>query len=294
MAESSPRAPDYVELHCHSAFSLLDGASPPEALVARAAALGQPALALTDHDDLGGAVRFAQAAREQGVGGIVGVELSVGMHHLVLLAESAAGYANLATLVTRARMDRPRGEPSVPLELVARHAAGVVALTGGPLGEVPALLAAGDAAGARRAAFALRDIFGDRLYVECWNHGLAEERRLVAALVPLARALGRPWVVTNDVRYAAPAGRPVHDLLTALRHNLPLDRLGTRLRPNGEWYLKSAAQMRRRWRHAPEGVRATREVAELLKKRGANVNALAKDGRSPMDMPPAPVPRLPP
>ena len=253
---------DYVELHAHSCFSLLDGASPPEALVARAALLGHPALALTDHDDFGGMVRFAQAAREHRVDGIVGVELSVGAHHLVLLAESAAGYANLATLVTRARMDRPRGEPSVSLELVARHADGVIALTGCPRGEIPALLAAGHAAAARRAAFRLRDIFGDRLYIECWNHGLGEERRLVAQLVPLAHALGRPWVVTNDVHYADPRGRPVHDLLTALRHNLPLDQLGTRLRPNGEWYLKSSAQMRRRWRHAPEGLRATREIAE--------------------------------
>jgi error-prone DNA polymerase len=253
---------DYVELHAHSCFSLLDGASSPEALVARAAALGQPALALTDHDDLGGAVRFAQAARERGVGGIVGVELTVGAHHLVLLAESAAGYANLATLVTRARMDRPRGEPSVPLELVARHAAGLIALTGCPRGEVPACLAAGDEAGARRAAFRLREVFGDRLYVECWNHGLAEERRVVAQLMALAKALGRPWLVTNDVHYAEPAGRRVHDLLVALRHGLPLDRLGTRLRPNGEWYLKSSAQMRRRWRHAPEGLGATREAAE--------------------------------
>ena len=81
-------------------------------------------------------------------------------------------------------MDRPRGEPSVPLELLARHADGVIALTGGPRGRVPSLLAAGDADGARRAACALRDIFGDRLVVECWDHGLAEERELVAQLMP--------------------------------------------------------------------------------------------------------------
>ncbi|HEX5635004.1 MAG TPA: PHP domain-containing protein, partial [Gemmatimonadales bacterium] len=199
--ESSAPPADYAELHCHSAFSLLDGASPPEALVARAADLGLPALALTDHDDLGGAVRFAAAGRERNVGAIVGVELTVGAHHLVLLAESGAGYANLATLVTRGRMDRPRGEPSVPLELVARYADGLVALTGCPGGEVPARLAAGDEAGARRAAFRLREIFGDRLYVECWDHGLAEERRTCERLVALARALGRPWVVTNDVHY---------------------------------------------------------------------------------------------
>ena len=116
----SPLSPlDFVELHCHSVFSLLDGASEPEALVARAKELGMPALALTDHDDLGGAVRFAQAARELGLGGIIGAELTVlvddARTHLVVLAESREGYGNLCTLITRSRMDSPRGEPAIPL-----------------------------------------------------------------------------------------------------------------------------------------------------------------------------------
>jgi error-prone DNA polymerase len=92
--------PAYVELHCHSAFSLLDGAALPETLVERAAQLGYPALALTDHDDLGGAVRFAQAAEEHRIGGIIGGEITVGAHHIVLLAENREGYGNLSTLIT--------------------------------------------------------------------------------------------------------------------------------------------------------------------------------------------------
>jgi error-prone DNA polymerase len=105
----------YVELHCHSAFSLLDGASPPEALVARAVALRYPALALTDRDELGGAVRFAVAAKEAGLAGIIGAEITMEAGGLVLLAESAEGYANLSTLVTRGRMDAARGTPRVSL-----------------------------------------------------------------------------------------------------------------------------------------------------------------------------------
>jgi error-prone DNA polymerase len=89
--------------------------------------------------------------------------------------------------------------------------------------------------------------------VECWHHGLPEERALVRALVPLARSAGVPWVVTNDVRYAEPAQRAVHDVLAALRHGRTLDAMGTRLHPNGEWYLKGPAAMRRAWRHAPAG-----------------------------------------
>jgi error-prone DNA polymerase len=275
----------YVELHCRSCFSLLDGAASPEGLIERAHALGQRALALTDHADLGGVVRFSGAGRIQGVETIIGAELTIMVNgerstvngtapptpftvhrspfmSLVLLAESATGYANISTLITRARMDCPRGSPAVPLDLLARHADGVTALTGGPRGWVPSLLAAGDTEGARRAATALRDIYGDHLVIECWDHGLPEEREIVAQLIPLAEWLGVPWIVANDVHYARPQDRRVHDVLAALRHKATLDQMGTRLRPNGEWYLKSAAQMTRRWHHALEGIRATVAIAE--------------------------------
>ena len=271
----------YVELHCHSAFSLLDGAASPEALAQRAAAIGLPALALTDHDDLGGAIRFAQAAHAARIVPITGAELTIEVptgadalgdsvdeasgvrrHHLTLLAETCEGYGNISTLITRARMDRPRGTPGVPLDLLARHAAGVVALTGCPRGWLPARLAAGDESGARAAAGTLHDIFGDRMVVECWDHGLPEEREITPKLIALAKTLGVPWVATNDVHYARVEDRAVHDVLCALRHARTLDVMGTRLRPNGEWHLRSAAQMLRRWRHAPEGVRATLAVAE--------------------------------
>ena len=310
---------DYVELHCHSAFSLLDGASSPEALVERARALGMRALALTDHDDLGGMVRFTQAAHSAGIEGIVGAELTVlvegddgdaepaasasaaprrkdgargarggdrgsrggapvekgpaargggpaepPLHatHLTLLAETREGYGNLSTLVTRARLDGARGRPGVPFDVLAAHSAGLMALTGCPRGWVPALVRRGDLAGARAAAGTLAEIFPGRLAIECWNHGLEEERAVVRHLLPLARALGVPWVVTNDVHYADPAGRTTHDVLCALRHERPLDAMGTRLRPSAEWHLRSGAQMMRRWRHAPEGLAATRAIAE--------------------------------
>ena len=273
----TPAAPDsYVELHCHSAYSLLDGASLPEVLVERAAALGQRALALTDHDELGGIVAFAEAARDRNIAGIIGAEVTVdasrrndhadadttALHHLVLLAESAEGYANLSTLVTHARMHAPRGRPSVSLDTLARHARGLFALTGCLRGLVPSLVARGDPDGACEAAATLLDIFDRRVAIECWNHSLEQERVVVPHLIAIARSLGVPWVVTNDVHYAEPRARIVHDVLSCLRHEHTLDEMGTRLRPNGEWYLKSAAQMRRRWQHAPDGIRATLAIAE--------------------------------
>ncbi len=268
----------YVELHCHSCFSLLDGAATPEALVERAHELGYPALALTDRHDLGGVVRFAEAGRDRSVGAIVGAETAVKgeegrvkgdpaslftLHpSLVLLVASPTGYANLSTLITHARMDCPRGEPAIPLELLARHSAGLIALSGPSTGPIASHLARGDEAGARQAASMLHDIFGDRLVIECWDHGLPEERELVAGLIPIAKWLGVRWAVTNDVRYARPADRRVHDVLTALRYRLPLDEMGTRLLPSDEWHLKPASAMVHRWRHAPEGIAATLAIAE--------------------------------
>jgi error-prone DNA polymerase len=256
----------YVELHCHSVFSLLDGASEPEALLARAKTLGMPALALTDHDDLGGAVRFALAARELDVRGIIGAELTVladeRRTHLVLLAETREGYGNIASLITRARMDTPRGEPAVALDTLARHTGGIFALTGCLRGWVPSRVAAGDLDGACEAAATLLDLFEGRLAIECWDHHLPEERDVVRHLIPLARSLNIPWVVTNDVHYALPTGRIVHDVLGALKHQRTLDEMGTRLRPNGEWYLKSAAQLRRRWQHDDAGLRASLTISE--------------------------------
>jgi len=282
--------PDYVELHCHSGFSLLDGASNPEALMARAAAIGLRAAALTDHDDLGGAVRWAEAGKEHGVDAIVGLEMTVGdadartdaqMHryaaersldvgasappcptsHLTLLAMDRTGYGNLSRLVTLARSGE-RGAPAAPWEAIERHAAGLFCLTGCPFGEVPRRLARGDEAGARERLGRLAEVFGGRVAVECWDHALATERAVVPKLVALAGSLDLPWAVTNDVHYATPAGRLVQDVLTCLRHQTTLDEAGTLLRPSGEWYLKRPERIAHRWRHYPEGIAATRAVAE--------------------------------
>jgi error-prone DNA polymerase len=280
------RPSQYVELHCHSAFSLLDGAALPEQLVERAAELGYPALALTDHDELGGAVRFGEAATESGIKAIIGAELTVlggpasrarlkssaaptapiagrsaESHHIVLLAQDRVGYGNLSTLITLAR-SKTRGEPCVDLDTLATHSAGLFALTGCPRGWVPTLAASGDVDAACDATATLLDIFDRRVAIECWDHGLPEERETSRHLIAVARALDIPWVVTNDVHYARARDRAVHDVLNCLKHKRTLDDMGTRLRPNGEWYLKSDAQMLRRWQHAPEGVRNTLAIAE--------------------------------
>jgi error-prone DNA polymerase len=155
-----------------------------------------------------------------------------------------------------------RGEARVTLDQLAAHASGLFALTGCPRGWVPVLAARGETDAACEAAASLLDIFDRRVAIECWDHGLPEERITTARLIEIARALDVPWVVTNDVHYARARDRMTHDVLCALRHQRPLDQMGTRLRPNAEWYLKSAAQIARRWRGNLDGVRTTVAIAE--------------------------------
>jgi error-prone DNA polymerase len=254
----------YIELHCHSGFSLLDGAANPEELIRRAKAVGMPAIALTDHDDLGGIVRWAEAGDMHGVNALVGVELTLAgppASHLTLLALDERGYRNISRLVTRARQG-DRGAARTTWDDLATHAEGLYCLTGCSFGAVPQHLARGEENAARERLGWLSDVFGGNVAVECWDHALAQERAVVPQLIALAGALDLPWVVTNDVHYATPRGRLVHDVLTCLRHQTTLDEAGTLLRPNAEWYLKRPEKIAHAWRHYPEAIAATRDIAE--------------------------------
>jgi DNA polymerase III alpha subunit len=153
--------PEYVELHCHTYFSLLDGASSPEALIKRAAALGHPALAITDHNGLYGAVRFWQAAREQGILPILGAELTlVDRSHIVLLAETRRGYANLCRLISAAQLAGQKGEPKLTLDMLAQHSEGLLGLSACRKGAIARCLLAHDPEGALASAY--RPVFEHR------------------------------------------------------------------------------------------------------------------------------------
>ncbi len=253
----------YAELHCHSAFSFLDGASVPEELAHRAKEIGLSALALTDHDDLGGIVRFASAAKELDLEGIVGAELTMeDDSHLILLAEDLQGYKNICHLITHARSNCLRGCPRVTYEKLYERSSGLIVLTGCPHGRIPSALAVDDFEQAQRAALELKDVFADRFYIELWNHYLQQESIIAARLLALSKQLAVPWVVTNNVHYAYPEKRIIHDVLTCLRHEVTLAAAGRRLRPNGSWYMKSPAEMAHLWRNYPEGIKNTLVVAE--------------------------------
>lgn len=195
---------DYVELHCHSHFSLLDGASSVEALVTRASALGMSSLALTDHDAVYGAVQFIKSARSQGVTPILGSELTLSTgHHLTLLVENEEGWGNLCTLISSARHHAAKGEALLPPTLLAEHSAGLIALSGCRKGEIAAALRHGDSAGAVQAAQRYQDWFGpDRFWIELQNHMLPDSQALTRRLAALARHLNIGYVATNNVHYA--------------------------------------------------------------------------------------------
>ncbi|HXW50383.1 MAG TPA: DNA polymerase III subunit alpha [Candidatus Acidoferrales bacterium] len=254
----------YAELHAHSNFTLLEGGSHPEELIARACELGLAAIALTDRDGLYGTVRFAQAGREDSVAAIVGAELTMeDASHLVVLVAHKTGYANLSRMLSRARLDRPRGQPATTYETLARHARGLIALSGCGHGGVPAALERGDMRAACDLATRLRDIFGwGNLWIELQRHLLPDDGPRIRALVSLAQMLELGIVATGGVHYARPEHRALADVLSCIRLKTTLDQAGTQLRPNGEYYLRSPDEMLRWFAEHPRAVHNSVAIAE--------------------------------
>ncbi|MBA3858654.1 MAG: error-prone DNA polymerase [Cyanobacteria bacterium PR.3.49] len=253
----------YAELHCHSSFSFLDGASNPEELVIRAKEIGLSALAITDHDDFGGIVRFAYSARELEFPAIIGCEVTIeDDSHLILLVENEQGYRNLSYMLTQSRMQKTRGNPRVSYQQLEERSDGLVALSGCPHGRIPSSLFLEHEYEAREIAGRLKEIFPQRFYIEVWNHFLNQEAVISRRLLELSDSLAIPWVVTNNVHYACPEGRMVHDVLTCLKHDVTLANAGRRLRANGSFYMKSPEEMVQLWRHDLTGIKNTIKVAD--------------------------------
>jgi error-prone DNA polymerase len=260
-----PCALDYVELRCRSAFSFLEAASNPEDLVARAAELDYPALALADCGGLYGIPRFHRAARDAGLRALVGAELRIARDEapdphgpgaaasdaLLLLVETPRGYRNLSRLITCGHARGGKEAAIATWEELEEHAGDLTALARGDAALAPALL--------DRA----RALFPDRrLWVDiCRQRTRAGEAANRRAAV-LAEAARVPVVASNDVRHARPADRRLFDALTCLRWKTNLDRAGRRLAPNAERHLRPRREMVERFADRPEWIRATREIAE--------------------------------
>ena len=252
----------FVHLHVHSPYSFLDGASSIEALLDRAAAFDMPALAITDHNALSGAVQFARAAAARGIQPLIGVELTLeGGYHLTLLACNRRGYSNLCRLISQAHLRAPRRLPALPHDALAPHSEGLIALSGCRRGEAVAHLRRGDVEQARAALLRLKRVFGPRLYVELVDLRLPGSRQLVRAVAELAAELGIEPVATNDVHYARKADFPVHDVLTCVRTLTRLEDVHPERRLNAENYLKSPREMEALF--LPDLGRALTNAAEI-------------------------------
>src|SRR5919198_3679404 len=256
----------YVELHCHSSYSFLDGASLPEELAVRAAELGYEALALTDHDGVYGSLEFVHAAKAFGVRAITGAEVTLAdRSHVTLLVETPRGYANLCRLITAAhahtrlpgRESQPPGEPALDQALLEELNDGLVCLSG--------CARHGLALRNPNAAARLARAFGrDRFFVELqrpYERGDARRRKL---LCDLAESLGVRTVATGDVHAHHPRRAPLQDVLVAVHNRTSLDGCEAERRGNNECVLLPPAEAIERFPEDPDAVARTVELAERL------------------------------
>ena len=270
-------AADFVHLHVHSDYSLLDGCAAPRALVGRAAEAGMRALALTDHGVLHGAVQFAVAAQECGIKPIIGCELYVarnsrrdrseadgrGIFHLTVLAENQEGYRNLCRLSSKGFLEGYYYRPRVDKELLREHSEGLIVLSGCLAGEIPSLLLAGDFEAARAACEWYLETFGrDRFFLELIDHGLADQKAVNRGLLELHRRLGIPIVATNDAHYLARTDAAVQDALLCIQTGKQLDDPGRLRMETDQLYLKDPAEMERTFHDVPEALANTVAIAE--------------------------------
>src|SRR5580704_3058085 len=265
---------EFVHLHVHSQYSLLDGAVKVKDLVKRVSALGMKGVALTDHGNMFGAISFYKAAKEGGIQAILGCELEVAVgshsHHLPLLASNHDGYKNLVWLVSRGHVQPdPSGPPGVPCvswDDVASHTKGLVALTGCMGGLVAqSILEEGAEAGARTLGRMKEAFDPGMLYVELQDHGLPEQPVLNGIAKDLAKRLSLPIVATNDVHYPEQSDAEAHLYLSCIKTGRSYEEARERHHGSSEMYLKSPEEMARVFPAHPQALRATLEIAERCK-----------------------------
>ncbi len=256
----------FVELHARSAFSFLEAAVLPEALAERAAALGQPAIALLDADGVYGAPRLYRACTRLGISARVGAEVTLtDGSRLPLLVEDREGYQNLCRLLTRIKMRAAKGAGAATLDELAEFAGGLVCLTGGGRGPVAAALAREGAPGGRRLLERLVSIYGrSNVFAELQRHLSRPEEARNDWLRGEAARLRLAPLATNEPRLVARRDRPLLDVLTCIREHVTLEQAGRRLARNSEHFMQSGPAMERLFADCPEAVANTGELAMRL------------------------------
>ncbi len=269
---------NFVHLHNHSHYSLLDGACKVDDLIHACQQFGMDTLALTDHGNMFGAIEFYIKAREAGIKPILGAEVYIApasrfdrtsskgakdaSFHLILLAKNELGYKNLMKLVSAGFLEGFYYKPRIDKELLREHASGLIALSACLKGEVPQRILQQDLAGAERAAIEFKDIFQDDFYFEIHRHNIPEEEIAIAGITQLSNKLNIPIVATNDTHYLKREHAFAHDILLCLQTGKSLEE-ENRMRFNTtEVYFKSPEEMEQLFHDFPEALRNTRLVAD--------------------------------
>jgi DNA polymerase-3 subunit alpha len=277
MAAPAPPT-NFVHLHNHSDYSLLDGAMKTGAMAKRAADLGQPALALTDHGNMFGAVEFYKACTDQGIKPIIGTEAYVTgdrhnrttdkrnkNYHMVLLAKNATGYQNLVQLSSQGFLEGFYYRPRIDRDLLSQHSEGIIGLSACMSGEPNFHLRTGNVKAAVEAAAAYRDILGkENYFLEIQNHGIEEEARIRQLMPEVAKQTGCPIIATNDCHFLDRDHHEAHDILMALQTGKTLND-PSRWRSNTpEIYFKSTEEMLALFQDWPDAVENTLRVADAV------------------------------
>jgi DNA polymerase III subunit alpha len=267
----------FVHLHCHTEYSLLDGAARIKDLILAAREQGMKALAITDHGVMYGVLDFYKEAKKQGVKPILGCEVYVAPrgrfdkapqldespYHLVLLAENEQGYRNLLKLVSLAYIDGFYYKPRVDKELLGKYSEGLIALSACLGGEVSGLLLKDQPQKAKEKALEYQQIFGvDNFYLELQDHGLQEQRRVNAGIIQLSRETGIPLVATNDLHYVRRSDAKVQDVLLCIQTARTLSDTSRMSFGSQEFYLKDYDEMRLLFGEYPEALANTVKIAD--------------------------------
>jgi DNA polymerase-3 subunit alpha len=268
---------EFVHLHVHSEYSLLDGLADPKALVHRAAELGMSALAITDHGAMYGAIEFYRAAKRAKIKPIIGLEAYMARrtlrdrstaedrrrYHLVLLAQNRTGYQNLLQLSSIAMLDGFYYKPRIDKQTLEEHGEGLIVTSACGSGELARLIQNGQLKEARRAAAWYRDVFPGRFFLELQEHGIPELDVVNRELLQIARELELPLVATNDVHYVYPEDAAIHDILLCIGTGKVLGE-PDRMRMDGDtYYLRTADEMARLFSEVPESLSNTLRIAEM-------------------------------
>ncbi len=268
---------DFVHLHLHTEYSLLDGACRIDSLMEHVKSMGQSAVAITDHGVMYGAINFYREAKKAGIKPIIGCEVYVatrgrkdkvsrldGSHHLILLCKNETGYQNLIKLVSHAFIEGFYVKPRVDKELLEKYSEGLICLSACLAGEVQRALLAGDEAKAKETALWYRDVFGaENYYLELQDHGLEEDPNVIARLIKLSRDTGIPLVATNDAHYLRKEDAKMQEILLCIQTGKTLADPDKMEFQTEEFYVKSAQEMYDLFSMVPEACTNTVKIAEM-------------------------------